>query len=323
MSFLPRTLPLLTLVFALAAGAHAQGMPTPPPEVETPEVEEAPTEASAEARAAYAAAIEAAEAAEAQGTAAGHAEAAEAYARAAEIARTSGDAELEAVVGGTLEAAIRARVNAASVLAGQNDYAGAATQFEAAAALAAELDNAELRAQLTSNAATAHIQAEAFDRAVATLDAVIAEQEDNLDLRHLRAQALLRAGRTDAAAEALLDLRDRARAAGDEQNLARANEAAGRIHLMAARDAIQAENFRQAIEALDRAAEFLPENDVNLHTFYANAYYRLGVNQVRAEQWAAARASLQRAQEHARIAGRDQIVTGAQQQLDFIRQVQG
>jgi tetratricopeptide (TPR) repeat protein len=90
-----------------------------------------------------------------------------------------------------------------------------------------------------------------------------------------------------------------------------------------ARDAIQAQNWRGAIAALDQAARFLPANDANLNTFYANAYYRLGVQQVQAEQWAAARTSLQRAQQHARTAGRDQIVQGAQQQLDYIRQVQG
>lgn len=318
-TLLARILPLFVLAFGLATGALAQeGLPTPPPEPE-----DAPTEAAADARTEYAAAIEEAQAATAQGTAQGHIEAAEAYTRAAEIARDSADEELEANAEGALEAAVRSYVDAGGAYAAQQDYANAGAQFEQAAELAGQLEDVDLQARVTSNAGTAYIQAEDYESAVAAFERAAELLPDNLDYVYLRAEAIRRSGDTEAAETAFSELATRAEAAGDTQNLAKANEAAGRMHLMAARDAIQAENYGAAIAALNAAAEYLPEDDGNLNTFYANAYYRQGVNQVRAEQYGPARTSLQRAQEYARLAGRDQIVRGAQQQLDYIQQVQG
>jgi tetratricopeptide (TPR) repeat protein len=317
MKLFTRTLSLFALALVLAVGAYAQGeMPAPP----APE----PTTASADdPRAQYAAAVEEAQAATAQGTAAGHVAGGEAYLRAAEVAETSGDDELSVNARGAREAAIRAFVDAGSTHAGSQAFGEAASQFSRAAEIAAQIGDDDTEARVTYNAASAFMQAEQFGQAIPLFDRALELRPDNLDYAFVRAVALRGSGDTDAAMAAFAELSARAEAAGNTELQTRIGETAGRVHLVEARDAIQAQNWRGAIAALDQAARFLPANDANLNTFYANAYYRLGVQQVQAEQWAAARTSLQRAQQHARTAGRDQIVQGAQQQLDYIRQVQG
>jgi len=121
-SFTPFALALL-----LAGGALAQGeMPAPP----APE----PTTASADdPRAQYAAAVEEAQAASAQGTSEGNIAAGEAYLRAAQVAETSGDDELTVNARGAREAAVRSFVDAGSVYAGQQAFSDAAAQFSRAA----------------------------------------------------------------------------------------------------------------------------------------------------------------------------------------------
>lgn len=309
-----RLLPAFVLALLLSASAVAQETAPPPP----PPV----SEDNGDARAAYGAAVEQAQAAAARGTAEGYAEAGETYLEASALARDSGDDELVAVARGAREAAVRSFVDAGSTYASQQNFSSAGESFLRAAEVADDLGDDALQARVTSNAGTAFLQAEEFDRAVEQFDRALELNPDNLDYAFLRAMALRGTGDTDAALQAFAEVAEAAEAAEDLDNLAKANQAAGRMHLMAAREAIQAENFRGAIEALDQAARFLDEDDANLNTFYANAYYRLGVGQVQAEQWATARTSLQRAQQHARVAGRDQIIRGAQQQLDYIQQVQ-
>jgi len=312
-SLITRLLPALVLALMLSANAVAQDAPPPPPPA---------SEDNGDARAAYGAAVEEAQAAAARGTAEGHMEAGDTYLHASEIARDSGDDELVPVARGAREAAVRSFVDAGSAFAGQQNFMEAGEAFLRASEVADDLGDDALQARVTSNAGTAFLQAEDFDRAVAQFDRARQLAPENLDYAYLRAVALRGTGDTDAALAAFSEVAETAEAAGDADNLQKANMQAGRMHLVAARDAIQAQNFRSAIQALDQAAQFLPEDDGNLNTMYANAYYRLGVGQVQAEQWGPARTSLQRAQEYARTAGRDAIVQGAQQQLDYIREVQ-
>jgi tetratricopeptide (TPR) repeat protein len=307
-----RIIPAFVLALVLAAGSVAQDMPTPPP-----------VEDNGDARAQYGAAVEEAQAAAAQGTVDGYVAAGDAYVRAAEVAEASGDDELTVNVRAAREAAVRSYVDAGSHYASQSAFADAGAQFLRASELAGLIGDEALQARVTGNAGTAFIQAEDFEQAATLFEQASALNPENLDYAYLHAVAIRGMGDSDAALAAFADVAARAEAAGDAENMRKSNEAAGRMHLATARDAIQAQNWRSAIQALDEAAAFLPEDDANLNTFYANAYYRQGVSQVQAEQWGPARTSLQRAQEYARVAGRDQIVRGAQQQLDYIQQVQG
>lgn len=310
-----RLFSLLALV-AFATGAFAQD--TTAVAVDTVEV----STDNGEARVAYGEAIERAQTAAATGTVDGYRAAADAYLSAIEIADNSGDSELIVNVGSLREAAVAALADAGAIEIAASSFASAGELFLQAADLAAEIDNGSIQAQVTANAGTAFIQAEDFGRAAEAFSAAAELQPENLDHLFYYAVALRNDGQLDESVDAFSDLAARAEAAGDDANLTRANETAGRIFLAAARDEIQAQNFRAAITELDRAAQFLPEDDANLNTFYANAYYRIGVSQVQGEQFSAARTSLQRAQQHARTAGRDQIVQAAQAQLDYIQQVQ-
>lgn len=321
---------LLLFAFGFAAvSVQAQGVPeTEAPETDvTEELGEADATLDAPAtdgdRAEYAAAVEAAEASTALGTAEGHAEGGQQYLAAAAIAEASSDAELTALTTNAYEAAVRAFVDAASAHAGQQQFAEAAAQFEAAAAAAGQAGNTSLQARVTYNAGTAYVQAENPQRAVELFDEAIALDEGNLDYIYVRAVALRATGDTEGALAAFAQLAEDAEAAGDAENLTKANDAAGLMYLGQARDAIQAQDFRAAISALDEAARFVAEDDARLNAFYANAYYRQGVNHVRSEQWGPARTALQQAQRYARVAGNDNIVQGAQQQLDYIAQIQG
>jgi tetratricopeptide (TPR) repeat protein len=306
-----RLVPALALALILSAGTFAQETAPPPP----------PVEDNGDSRAEYAALVEEAEASAALGTAEAHIAAGDLYVRAADLARDSGDEELAAIADGARQAAVRSFVDAGSAYAGEQQFTEAGTIFGRAADIAAELGDEQLQARVTANAGTAYIQAQDFGAAVEHFSVARELNPENLDYAYLHAVALRGTGDTEAALQAFAQVAAAAEAAGDDDNLAKANEAAGRMHLMSARDAIQAQDFRGAIAALDQAAQFLPEDDGNLNTFYANAYYRQGVAQVQAQQWAPARTSLQRAQQHARVAGRDQIVQGAQQQLDYVQQM--
>lgn len=323
MTAMSRLLTLL-LLLALAPVAFAQTTDTTGVEAEEVDLElEETATANTEARDAFTAAVEAAQAANAQGTTEGFLEAGEKYAEAYEIASASGDSELEARSAAVLENATKAYVDAGSAYSGAEDFGNAATQFERAAELAGMAENAELQAKTLYNAGVAYISAEDFDRAIELLDRSIELDPDNLNYYYVRGVAQGQAGDAEGSAETLTALQARADSLGDEAMGTKARQTLGRMHLITARDALQAERYSDAISALDQAAPFLGEDDASLNTFYANAYYRLGVGQVQAENYGAAQRSLQQAQTYARRAGRDNIVTGAQAQLDYIKQVQG
>lgn len=316
----------LALMLVLApAGAFAQEPAADTVGVEAEEVDtdmEATASANTEARDAFTAAVEAAQAATEQGTPEGHVEAGERYAEAAEIAAESGDSELEARLGGVLENATKAFVDAGSLYSGAEDFGNAATQFERAAELAEQAEDTELQAKTLYNAGVAYVSAENFERAVELLDEAIALAPDELNYYYVRGVAQGQAGDAEGSAATLADLEARADSLGDETMATKARQTLGRSYLIVARDAIQAERYSDAISALDEAAPYLGEDNESLNTFYANAYYRLGVGQVQAENFSAAQRSLEQAQTYARRAGNDNIANGAQAQLDYIREVQ-
>lgn len=323
---LKHLLTILPLLFLFLAGTSTFAQETDslavPVTDEVPDPEANGSAAvNAEARTQYAAAIEAAQAAAAEGTAEAHLRAAEQYLAAADLATASGDDELVASASGALTGALKAYADAGGAYSQAGDYASAAAQFDQAAAVAERLSDEDARAQTLYNAAVALVTAEQFAEAVERLETAIELAPENLNYLYVRGAALGQAGDIEAAAAAYQELAERAEAAGDEAMLARARDSAGKLYLVRAQAAIQASRFGEATAALDQAAEYLAENDATLNTLYANAYYRQGVGQVQAENYSAARTSLQRAQEYARKAGRDQIVTGAQQQLDYIQQV--
>ncbi|MEM8560114.1 MAG: hypothetical protein AAGG50_20035, partial [Bacteroidota bacterium] len=71
------------------------------------------------------------------------------------------------------------------------------------------------------------------------------------------------------------------------------------------------------------AAEYLGPDNETLNKLYTSAYYKLGVAQVRAEQFSSAKGNFEQALAYGRRAGMDRIVGAAQQQLDYIAEVQG
>lgn len=314
----------LALLLALApAGAFAQTTDTTGVEAEDVDLElEETASANAEARDAFTAAVEAAQAASAQGTAEGFVEAGEQYVAAYDIAAASGDSELEARAAAVLENATKAYVDAGSTYSGAEDFGNAAAQFERAAELAEQAEDTALQSKTLYNAGVAYVSAEDFARAVELLDDAIELAPDELNYYYVRGVAQSQAGDAEGSTATLSALEARADSLGDEGMATKARQMLGRSFLIAARDAIQAERYSDAISALDQAAPYLGEDDASLNTFYANAYYRLGVGQVQAENYGAAQRSLEQAQTYARRAGRDNIVTGAQAQLDYIREVQ-
>lgn len=317
-----RLLTLLLLLALAPAGALAQTTDTTGVEAEDVDLElEETASANTEARDAFTAAVEAAQAANAQGTPEGFVEAGEQYAAAYEIAAESGDSELEARMDGVLGNATKAFVDAGSAYSGAEDFGTAAAQFERAAELAEQAEDTELQAKTLYNAGVAYVSAEDFEQAVERLDQAIELAPDELNYYYVRGVAQGQAGDAEGSAATLTTLEARADSLGDEATAAKARQTLGRMHLIAARDAIQAERYSDAISALDEAAPYLGEDDASLNTFYANAYYRLGVGQVQAENYGAAQRSLEQAQTYARRAGRDNIVTGAQAQLDYIREI--
>ncbi len=316
-----KTLFALSLALLLAPGALAQETATASETAEPVMGEPAPT--TADARTAYATAVEEAQAAAAAGDVDGHVRAAETYVRAAEIAMESGDAELEASGAGAMEAAIKQYVDAGDAQLAAADYDVASEHYESASALAERLENAELQAQLLQKAGAGFADIEQFEMALPFLDRAAELAPDNLDLLYVRGVVLSKSGDADGAAATLADLAARAEAAEDMEMMEKARATGGKLYLVRANAAVRAKDYREAIAHLDEAATMLPEDDTNLNKLYASAYYRLGVSQVQAEQLGAARTSLQRALDHARTAGVNPVIQGAQQQLDYIREVQG
>jgi tetratricopeptide (TPR) repeat protein len=327
-TFLPRLLTFALLLALVPMSANAQvteeAMETPDVETEEVSVPDAENgaDANAEARTQFGEAIEAAQAANELATAEGYIQAGEHYLEAAEIAMNSGDAELEARVADVKSNAAKAFVNAGSAYSEADDLANAAAQFERAAEIASEMDDTEFAAKTYYNAGVAYVSAENFDSALDALDAAIEMAPDNLDYYYVRGVALRGSGDAEASEQALMELAERAEAADDTAMATKARQMIGKSYLSAAYAALKDNRFSVAIEGLNQAAPYLAEDDATLNTLYANAYYKLGVEQVQAEQFDAAQRSLQQAQTHARRAGKDAIVNGAQAQLDYIAQVQ-
>jgi tetratricopeptide (TPR) repeat protein len=326
--FLSRLFAFALLLALVPVSANAQvteeAMETT--DVETEEVSIPDAEngaaANAEARTQFGEAIEAAQAANEMSTAEGFIEAAEHYLEAAEIAMGSGDAELEARVTDVKSNASKAYVNAGSAYSEADDIASAAAQFEQAAEIAREIDDTEFGAKTYYNAGVAYVTAEEYENALAALDAAIEMSPDNLDYYYVRGVALNKSGDAEASEAALMELAEKAEAADDAAMASKARQTVGKSYLSAAYADLQGGRFSAAVAGLDKAAPFLAEDDATLNTLYANSYYKLGVEQVQAERFDAAQRSLQQAQTHARRAGKDNIVTGAQAQLDYIAQVQ-
>jgi tetratricopeptide (TPR) repeat protein len=323
-TFLPRLFAfalLLALVPVTATAQTTEAVDTETEEVSVPDAENGAA-ANAEARTEFGEAIEAAQAANESGTAEGYIEAAQQYLAAAEIAVSSGDPELESRVADVKSNASKAYVNAGSAYSDAEDLASAAAQFEQAAMIARDIEDTEFGAKTFYNAGVAYVSAEDFERALAALDAAIEMAPENLDYYYVRGVALRGSGDAEGSEQALMELAETAEAAGDEAMAAKALDTIGKTYLSAAYAELKDGNFSGAIAGLDQAAEYLDENHGTLNTLYANAYYKLGVDQVQSEQLDAAKRSLEQAQTHARLAGKDAIVSGAQAQLDYIAQVQ-
>ncbi len=331
--FLPRLLAFALLLALVPASAFAQTptdtMPADTAAADTAmedmdAVMEPPADATAnaEARTQFSAAIEAAQAASANASPEGYIEAGEHYLQAADLAEASGDAGLEASVTDVRGNASKAFVNAGSAYSNAEDFGNAAAQFQRAAEIARDIEDAELGAKTFYNAGVAYVSAEDFPSAVAALDAAIEMAPENLDYVYVRGVALSKSGDMEASEKTLMELAEAAEAAGDEAMATKARETVGKSYLSAAYADLQGGRFSSAIEGLDKAAPFLGEDDATLNTLYANSYYKLGVGQVKAEQFSAAQRSLQQAQTYGRRAGKNAIVSGAQAQLDYIKQVQ-
>jgi tetratricopeptide (TPR) repeat protein len=324
-TFMYRLFAFALLLALVPVTANAQTTMETAEVSETEEVsvpDEGGATANAEARTQFGEAVEAAQAANEQATADSYIEAGEHYLAAAEVAEASGDAELEARVADVKGNAAKAFVNAGSAYSNADDFGSAAGQFERAATIAREIEDAELGAKTFYNAGVAYVSAEDYPSALAALDSAIEMDPENLDYYYVRGVALRGSGDAEGSEQALTELAERAETAGDEAMATKARQTIGKGYLSAAYAELKEGNFSAAIAGLDQAAPFLDEDDATLNTLYANAYYKLGVGQVQAEQLSAAKRSLEQAQTHARRAGKDAIVTGAQAQLDYIEQVQ-
>ena len=323
-SLLSRFFALALALVLLPMTAAAQDMPadSSAAEAEAEAEVESTLSANGDARTEFAAAVEAAQAASAEATAESYIMAAAKYAEAADIAKASGDADLEASMSAVLENATKAYVDAGSAYSDADDFAKAAEQFERAAELAAQVENADLQAKTSFNAGTAYVKAEDYTRALALLDAAIEIAQDDLNYQYVRAVALRSSGDVEGSEAAFADLAARADSLGDEEMAARVGDTVGKSYLIEANTALKSDKYSDAVSALDKAAPFLGEDHEALNKLYASAYYKMGVAQVKAEQFSSAQRSLSRAVEYGRKAGLNSIVNGAQAQLDYVEQVQ-
>ncbi|NNF58753.1 MAG: hypothetical protein HKN04_10985 [Rhodothermaceae bacterium] len=315
---------LLSCLFALAflapATVHAQT--TTEPAVEpVSEMSEAGT-VNADARAEIETMMTEARDANELATADGYIMAAEKYLAAAEVAKASGDDQLMESASGMMEGAAKAFVDAGSMYSDAEAHAMAAEQFSRAAEVAEQLENNEMQAQISAQAGSAFMKAEDFTMAIPMLDAAILLSPDELNYYYVRGLALRGSGDTEGYEAAFADLAMRADSLGDETMAARVGDTVGKSYLIEANTALKADQYSDAIASLDKAAPFLGEDHESMNKLYASAYYKMGVSQVRAEQFSSAQRSLSQAVTYGQRAGLDSIVNGAQAQLDYVRQVQ-
>ena len=277
--------------------------------------------ANAEARTQFGEQLDTAKALVDAGDAESLVQAGETFLAAAETADASGDAELAERTTNARENALKAFMDAGTAYSGAENHEASAAQFVRAAEVAALLDNAELQAKALSNAAVPYLKAKDGANALSSIEQAVELAPDNLNYAYTRAVVLRSTGDREGAIAAFADLETKASEAGDDAMAGRARESIGKTHLLTARAALQAKEYQKTIGVLDEAAGFLGEDDATLQTFYANAYYQLGVQQVKAEQWNTAERTLGKAKEHGQKAGKAKIVQGAQAQLDYIKQV--
>lgn len=278
--------------------------------------------ANAEARTQFSALLEEATTSSEDGTVEGKVQAGEKFVEAGMVAKDSNDGELGERFVNAMENATKAFMDAGSMYVDAEDYGAGAEQFLRAAEVSAMIENAELQGKAYYNASVAYVSLKDFDNALSSIDSAIVMIPDDLNYLYVRGVTLRSKGDNEAAAEVFTDLKAKATEAGDDAMVAKVDDTMGKTYLLAARDALQAKDFALAIAELDKAVPFLGEEDKTLNTFYANAYYQLGVNQVKAEQFASAKRSLNAAIQHANKADKGQIVKGAQAQIDYIAQVE-
>lgn len=279
-------------------------------------------EANAEARTQFSALLEEANTLSEAGTAEGKVQAGEKYVEAGMVAKDSNDGELAERTINAIENATKSFMDAGSMYADAEDFEAGAKQFLRAAEVAAMIESTELQAKAYYNASVTYMSLKDFDGAISAIDNAIMHDDAELNYLYVRGVALRSNSQNEAAAEAFTDLKAKATEAGDDAMVAKADGEMGRTFLLAARDALQAKNYAQTIKELDAAAPYLGEDDKTLNTFYATAYYQLGVDQVKAENFSSAKRSLNAAIQHANKADKGQIVKGAQAQIDYIAQVE-
>ncbi len=316
----PRLLALALVLILAPATVEAQTTSEP---VAAPvdELSETGT-VNADARAQIEEMMTAARAANEQGTAEGYAMAAEKYLEAADAATASGDTQLAESATGMRQGAAKAFVDAGSMYSEAEDHAAAAEHFSRAAEVAEQLEDNALRAKTSFNAGTAYMQAEDYTMALPLLDAAILLSPDELNYYYVRGLALRSSGDTEGYETAFAELAARADSLGDADMAEKVGETVGKGYLIEANAAVKADRYSDAVAALDKAAPFLGEDHETMNKLYASAYYKMGVSQVRAEQFSSAQRSLSQAVTYGRRAGLDSVVNGAQQQLDYVKQVQ-
>ncbi len=252
----------------------------------------------------------------------GYIMAGEKYLAAAEVAMKSGDDQLMESASGMMEGAAKAFVDAGSMYSDAEEHAMAGEQFSRAAGVAEQLENDGMQAQISAQAGSAFMKAEDYAMAIPMLDAAIGMAPDELNYQFFRAVALRQSGDAEGSTEAFTALAARAEELGDTAMSAKVGDTVGKTYLIEANTALKADRFSDAIAALDQAAPFLGEDHESMNKLYASAYYKMGVSQVRSEQFSSAQRSLSQAIEYGQRVNLTSIVNGAQQQLDYVRQVQ-
>lgn len=304
---------------------------------ETPQNGEATASVNAEARTQFGEVLTAANELAAKGTVSDFVKAAQEYMKAAQIAASSGDAELESRAKSAHEAAVGAHMNAGAAYAAQNQYAEAAAQFEAAAQVSKELANAEFESKAWYNAGTMMVSLEKHPDAVVAFTKAVTLAPENLDYQFAQAVAYRSAGdaaKADATFKSLMEkAKTQAESATDpsakqeaEALVSKVQETVGRGYLIAANNAVKEGKFSAAIKSLDQASDYMDASDPTLNALYANAYYRWGVQLGKSVDAANPNAGtvntaisyLDKARSYGAKAGQSKIVDAAQQYLDYL-----
>ncbi|MEM8558613.1 MAG: hypothetical protein AAF809_05255 [Bacteroidota bacterium] len=333
-------LSLLLLGTLVAMPAFAQSSDEPAmadaTSVESASTEVTPAdEPATDARTAYTEKLEEAQGAAEGDTPEGYLEAARLYLEARDIAANSGDEELVPFAASAAESAVASYKNAGDAYKAQAEAAGddaeaagsaylaAAAQFVAAADLTSSLESTSNEATLRYFAGDAYADASDFENGMAQLDRAIELAPEEYNFQLVRAQVMMKSGDMEGAQTSLAELITASEAAGESSVNNNASQMLGMTYLRTANAQIKDDSFTDGIATLDAAAEYLGPDNETLNKLYTSAYYKLGVAQVRAEQFSSAKGNFEQALAYGRRAGMDRIVGAAQQQLDYIAEVQG